>query len=121
MIDALTSRVTPLGVYVLHVAIEAAELGQELRLVHESLRVFHVDLDSGALIEAPVRIVLRILNCLAEQVVVFHPFLRLVLHIRLFAAASRDHHVEGLLLEKTLIVPFREEEDLDRQQACQQS
>ena len=87
MINTLAGGLVPLGVHVLHVAIEAAELGQELCLVHVSLSVLHVDLDARSFVEAPISVVLGVLDGLTEHEVVLDPLVGLVLHITLLLLA----------------------------------
>lgn len=63
----------PLRVHVLHVPIEAAELGQELCLVQVPFHCFHVGLDARPLVEAPVSVILRLVQCLAKELIIFQP------------------------------------------------
>ena len=56
VVDALACFVPP-SVYILHIAVETAEFGQELGLVKVSLAILHVGLDAWFLVEPSIRVV----------------------------------------------------------------
>lgn len=116
IVDALAVAV-PLRVNVLHVAIEAAPLRQELRLVEVSLIVISVGFDAWLLLETTIRVVFCFVDCQAKQSIVLKPLFYLVF---LLLFVQGGHGLEIRLVLQRIIVPLGEEENLNREQQCQQ-
>jgi len=72
------TALVPVCIHVLHVAIKAAKLSQELCLVQILFVCLNASLDSWFLIESSVCIVLCIVDCFTKHVIVFEPFVELV-------------------------------------------
>lgn len=68
----------PVSIHILHVAIKAAKLSQELGLVQILFVCFNASFNSRFLIEASVCIVLCIVDRFAKHVIIFQPFVKLV-------------------------------------------
>ena len=119
-VNAVAQRAFPMSVHVLHVAVEAAELGEELGLVQEAIAVFNVGLDAGILVEPTISVVLCLVDCFSEEVIVLQKLVNLLLP-RIFLILSVNYDVHWILLLYFLIVLLCKKDDLYAQESGQQS
>ena len=92
----------PPSVYTLHIAVEAAEFGQELGFVKVPLAVLHVRLDARPLVEPPVCVVLRAIKRLTKHRIVLQPSLGLVRLLVSLLACQKDD-LQELLPQRFII------------------
>ena len=98
----------PSRIDVLHVAVEAAELGQKLCLVQVSLPVLNVSLYAGPLIKPAIRVLFSFVDSLAEEVIVFNPSAHLLIGLVFFQPGYREN-VDGTV-ENVVLSPRKEED-----------
>ena len=92
LLDFYTLAVlVPLRVDELHEAIEAAEFRQELCLVQVPLTRIHIGLNARLFIEAPICVILSLINGFAEPVVDLDPFFDLFRHHFLLLLVGHRH------------------------------
>ena len=113
MVVNAIARLVPNLINVLHVAIETAKLCQELAFVQVPLPIVVVCLDPRPSIKPLVCVGLDLVDRLAKLLIVAEPLVHLVLNLTLLPSIADRNELKSLLALHTLIVPLREEEDLD--------
>ena len=69
-----------MSINVLHVAVEAAKLGEELSFVQEAIAVFNVGLNAGILVESTISVFFCLVDCFSEEVIVLQKLVNLLCH-----------------------------------------
>ena len=109
----------PFRVDVLHVAVEAAELGQEFSLVEVPRAILNISLDPRLFIKSTIRVQASFVKRCAEKCIILQPLFSLLLDGISASLSGEWDDVKVLITKKTFIILLREEVYLNVQQSSQ--